>query len=110
MTDDLIKQILEELTVARNKFPGKNVTFAALIEEVGELATALFEEPASRVKEEAIQVIVMAMRVILDGDHTFDSWRQSKNLDPLVVEIKESDTTETVINVVEEAKVVDEQL
>ena len=38
---DLLSEILRELSRARAKFPGKNVTFAALVEEVGELATAL---------------------------------------------------------------------
>lgn len=79
LTDD----ILRELVRARTKFPGKNVTFAAMIEEVGELATALFEENKDRVRAEAIQVAVMAMRVVLDGDHTFDSWRSEKGLDQL---------------------------
>ncbi len=75
--------ILEELERARAKFPGKNVTFAALVEEVGELATAVFEESADRVRKEAIQVAVMAMRMILDGDCCFDTWRSEKGLDPL---------------------------
>lgn len=80
----LAGKIIEELNRARTKFPGKNVTFAALIEEVGELATALFDEGRDRVQAEAIQVAVMAMRVILDGDHTFEPWRASHNLDPLI--------------------------
>jgi NTP pyrophosphatase (non-canonical NTP hydrolase) len=79
----LIEDILAELGQARAKFPGKNVTFAALVEEVGELATALFSESQERVREEAIQVAVMAMRIVLDGDHTFDDWRLSKSLDSL---------------------------
>lgn len=79
----LATDILEELVCARAKFPGKNVTFAALVEEVGELATAIFEESAGRVRREAIQVAVMAMRMILDGDHTYEPWRAEKGLDPL---------------------------
>lgn len=79
----LMNDILRELVRARTKFPGKNVTFAAMIEEVGELATALFEENKDRVRAEAIQVAVMAMRIVLDGDHTFDSWRSEKGLDKL---------------------------
>jgi len=79
----LSSDILAELTRARAKFPGKNVTFAALVEEVGELATATFEEGSDRVRKEAVQVAVMAMRMVLDGDHTFDAWRQEKGLDPL---------------------------
>ena len=79
----LADKILAELVRARTKFPGKNVTFAALIEEVGELATATFEESADRVEKEAVQVAVMAMRMVLDGDHCFNEWRAEKGLDPL---------------------------
>lgn len=82
--ETLSAEILAELTRARAKFPGKNVTFAALVEEVGELATATFEEGRDRVRKEAVQVAVMAMRMVLDGDHTFDDWRASKGLDCLV--------------------------
>lgn len=80
---ELLEQIRSELARARAKFPGKNVTFAALVEEVGELATATFEEGRDRVREEAVQVAVMAMRMVLDGDHTFDDWRAERGLDPL---------------------------
>lgn len=80
---ELSQEILAGLIHARTKFPGKNVTFAALVEEVGELATATFEEPSANVRKEAIQVAVMAMRMVLDGDHTFDAWRASKGLDAL---------------------------
>lgn len=80
---DLAQAISAELIRARTKFPGKNVTFAALVEEVGELATATFEESAERVRKEAIQVAVMAMRMVLDGDHCFDAWRREKGLDHL---------------------------
>lgn len=81
---ELCDEILAELSRARDKFPGKNVTFAALVEEVGELAKATFEEPRDNVRKEAVQVAVMAMRMVLDGDHTFDDWRASRSLDPLV--------------------------
>ncbi|MEL7299391.1 MAG: hypothetical protein AAFM92_03315 [Pseudomonadota bacterium] len=81
--EELCAEILEELGRARDKFPGKNVTFAALVEEVGELAKATFEEPRANVRKEATQVAVMAMRMVLDGDHTFDDWRASKGLDGL---------------------------
>lgn len=85
--EELLKEIQAELERARFKFPGDNVTFAALVEEVGELATALFSESRERVREEAVQVAVMAMRVILDGDHTFDEWRETKALDKLLKDI-----------------------
>lgn len=80
----LTHEIKIELNRARQKFPGKNVTFAALVEEVGELSTAAFSEPRANVRSEAVQVAVMAMRMVLDGDHTFDAWRQKKGLDALV--------------------------
>ncbi|WP_150526448.1 hypothetical protein [Roseibium sediminis] len=82
--DILFEEIRAELARAREKFPGDNVTLAALMEEVGELSKATFEEPRSRVREEAVQVAVMACRMVLDGDCTFEPWRKSKGLDPLV--------------------------
>lgn len=85
MSDEqkLAAEILAELTRARAKFPGCNVTMLALMEEVGELSTALFEESRASVRKEAVQVAVMAMRVVLDGDQTLDQWRADKNLDAL---------------------------
>lgn len=80
----LMVEIMAELSRARAKFPGKNVTFAALVEEVGELATATLAESRDRVRKEAVQVAVMAMRMVLDGDHTFDEWREINRLDPLI--------------------------
>lgn len=80
----LADRIINELFRAREKFPGKNATFPALVEEVGELATALMEEPTYRVHNEAIQVAVMAMRIVLDGDQTLDDWRAYKNLERLI--------------------------
>lgn len=82
--DRLMLEVMAELTRARSKFPGKNVTFAALVEEVGELATATFSESRDRVRKEAVQVAVMAIRMVLDGDCTFDAWREKNRLDPLI--------------------------
>lgn len=79
----VLLDVIAELQRARDKFPGPNVTALALVEEVGELATALFSESRDRVRKEAIQVAVMAIRCILDGDQTLDDWRASKGLDPL---------------------------
>ena len=81
--DILFEEIRAELARARAKFPGDNVTLAALMEEVGELSKATFEEPKGRVREEAVQVAVMACRMVLDGDNTFGPWRKAKGLDPL---------------------------
>lgn len=81
---DLVEEIMAELNRAREKFPGDNVTALALVEEVGETATALFEEPRDAVRKEAIQTAVMAMRLILDGDATLRLWRALRGLDPLI--------------------------
>jgi len=81
----LSAEVLEELKRARAKFPaGDNPTFAALVEEVGELAKALFEEPRSAVRKEAIQVAVMAMRIVLDGDATYEPLRAGRGLGTLI--------------------------
>ena len=81
---DLLCEIAAELERARAKFPGDNVTTLALVEEVGELAKATFEQSRAAVRKEAVQVAVMAMRVVLDGDATLDDWRAAKGLDPLI--------------------------
>lgn len=80
----VVNEIMAELVRARAKFPGDNVTMLALMEEVGELAKATFEESRAAVRKEAVQVAVMAIRVILDGDATLNEWRRSKGLDALV--------------------------
>ncbi len=85
----LLDDIFAELKRARDKFPGDRVTYTALCEEVGELAKALLDEPRSRVREEAIQVAVMAMRVILDGDSSYNELRKERGLDPLVDNLQE---------------------
>lgn len=71
--------INEELTRAREKFPKQNVwlTLSALTEEVGELNQACLQfnfEPHKNKTEddiltEAIQVAVMAIRVLQDCNH-----------------------------------------
>lgn len=82
--NQLMNEIIAELARARAKFPGDNVTMLALMEEVGELAKASFEESRAAVRKEAVQVAVMAMRVVLDGDASLDQWRYNKGLDRLV--------------------------
>ncbi|KAK0039529.1 leucyl-tRNA synthetase [Biomphalaria pfeifferi] len=65
-----------ELLFARAKFPGSNLNFPALIEEVGELSKALLENSQGKVSgeqvfAEAIQVAVMAIRVAEEGSAEF---------------------------------------
>jgi len=76
-----LDKIKEELEFARARFPNDNMNFTALVEEVGELAKALIEHRRSHerndsarlyymreVAREAIQVAVMAIRVVEEGD------------------------------------------
>jgi hypothetical protein len=59
------------------------VTFIALGEEVGELARAMMGESDDRVRKEAVQVAVMAMRIALDGDSSVTRLRRQRKLDRL---------------------------
>lgn len=70
-----IKAVLAEVKNARRQFPGENATNAALVEEVGEVSTALMFEPWDAVCAEAVQVAVMALRLATEGDATFKEWR-----------------------------------
>jgi hypothetical protein len=82
----VLTDIEKEVGYARSKFPGDNVTFAALVEEVGELATAIFSQDRASVRKEAVQVAAMACRIILDGDCTFGDWRAKHGLDHLTID------------------------
>jgi NTP pyrophosphatase (non-canonical NTP hydrolase) len=68
--------ISAELRFARAKFPGSNLNFPALVEEVGELAQALLDhtygkKTSADVYAEAIQVAAMAIRVAEEGSSEF---------------------------------------
>jgi NTP pyrophosphatase (non-canonical NTP hydrolase) len=75
-TESMFEDIRAELERARAKFPRQSVwiTLAALTEEVGELNAAILQlnqEPDKSIVigdvfNEAVQVAVMAMRVVLD--------------------------------------------
>lgn len=84
--DQMIDDILMELNRARMKFPSTvtQPTVVALMEEVGELAKAAMEESPDRVYREAVQVAVMAMRVVLDGDFTLEARRNENGQQPIV--------------------------
>ena len=81
--DLLLNEITEELERARSKFPKSRATMVALMEEVGELAKAMMDESAENVRNEAIQVAVMAIRTALDGDRSLDILRDDHGLDPV---------------------------
>lgn len=75
----LLGEISAEHANALAKFPANNgnLNFAALVEEVGELAQAMLHTRFGgkcagwkNVRAEAVQVAVMAIRIALEGDET----------------------------------------
>jgi hypothetical protein len=76
--DEFLKAVVDELKQARASFPSSAASNAALVEEVGELSTALMYEPYGRVEREAIQVAAMACRIATEGDPTFAGFRWEK--------------------------------
>ena len=72
--------IQDEVKSARDKFPNPTHLFAALSEEVGELAKALLDENDIRVWEEAVQVVAMGIRIMEEGDPAFDELRKERGL------------------------------
>lgn len=79
-TTRFLDEVRAELERARDKFPDASCSLAALTEEVGELAKAMLQEPLDRVRAEAVQVAVMALRVAVEGDSTLDGYRRSLGL------------------------------
>jgi NTP pyrophosphatase (non-canonical NTP hydrolase) len=62
-----------EVMRARIKFPGNRFLLAALTEEVGELAQAMLQRaPKDEIEKEAIQVAAVAIRILEEGDASFD--------------------------------------
>ena len=71
-TDRTIMALRAELDRARAKFPANDHLFAALGEELGELARELLEGGSrKRIREEAIQVACVAIRIAEEGDGDF---------------------------------------
>ena len=83
-TECFLDDVRAELIAAQTKFPDSVLSLAALMEEVGELAQAMLKVhagkwPKERIREEAVQVAVMAMRVALEGDRSFEGVGYSEN-------------------------------
>ena len=74
------RAVSDELRRARAKHPSSRVTFTALVEEAGEVAKALMDEDGFRVREEAVQLAAMAVRLVLDGDDSLQSFRKEVGL------------------------------
>ena len=82
MKNETLKLITAELIKAREKFPSSSLSMMALTEEVGELAKAILGESNENVKSEAVQVAVMAIRVLEEGDPSTDEYRKESKLPP----------------------------
>jgi hypothetical protein len=83
LTEDdvvFVGHVIKELARARGKFPSSIHSFAALVEEVGELGKALISEGDGSVYAEAMQTAVMAIRVAVEGDSSFAVYRDMKHL------------------------------
>lgn len=74
----LVELIDNELAHAKRKFPDPDGLVAALMEEVGELAKAMLEEPVVNVEAEAVQVAALAIRIAQQGDPTLSNIRAKR--------------------------------
>jgi hypothetical protein len=74
--DQTLSDVIDEIIVARKKFPGSKHMLAALMEEVGELAQAFLQgQQWDSVYAEAKQVACIAIRMMEEGDMTFSTTR-----------------------------------
>lgn len=74
--DGFLDAVRREYERATSKFVSSEASAVALMEEVGEVAKALLDESSQRVRDEAVQVAVMAARIALQGDPTLGAYRQ----------------------------------
>ena len=69
---EFVELLLDEVTFARSKYPSNTVLFAALVEEVGEVAKALQDETRDRLVAELVQVAALALRLAVEGDPAYE--------------------------------------
>ena len=75
-----LDEVVDEVDRARAKFFSSDGCMTALTEEVGELAKAMLDESQSRIREEAVQVAAMALRVAIEGDATLSEYRARRGI------------------------------
>lgn len=77
--EDVMSDLAAEVQWARDKFPhGYNLN-AALMEECGELATAQMQNLGrAAIREEAIQVMAMAFRILDEGDASLTTGKEAE--------------------------------
>lgn len=72
-TGTTLANLQAEVQRARVKFPSSSRMLAAATEELGEVARALLQrQGAERVRAEALQLAVTALRLYEEGDPSFD--------------------------------------
>lgn len=82
LEQELLDALDEEVGRARAKFPANVHLLPALMEEVGELSSALLEcEGVARVRAEALQVACVALRIAEEGCAEFEGWKDAKGQD-----------------------------
>lgn len=75
--EDIIEDISAEILRARAKFPGAFNLNTALMEEVGEFASAQMQGRVDDVRKEGIQVISTVLRIMLEGDQSLTMTAES---------------------------------
>lgn len=76
---DVIEDLASEVLRARAKFPSAHNLNAALMEEIGELASAQMQQlGSSEIRKEAIQVMAVAFRIMTEGDQSLTLSAESK--------------------------------
>lgn len=78
---ELLQSIRQEAMQGIESYPDASGLMVALMEEVGELARAMMSETRDRVKDEAVQVAALAIRIAIEGDPTLDAIRARRNAD-----------------------------
>jgi excisionase family DNA binding protein len=77
----MLQEIQTELERSRGMSPNPSGCLAALVEVVGTLAKALLDEPRDRVREEAVQLAALAIRVGEEGDPALDTVRLARTFE-----------------------------
>ncbi len=69
-----LTDLIDEVVRARAKFPHSKFLLTALGEEFGELCRAFLQQQGpERVREEALQVACLAMRIYEESDPLYDN-------------------------------------
>lgn len=75
-----LSAVARELARARKLFPGANLNGLAMMEEAGEVAKAMLDEPLDNIRKECVQLAAMAARIALEGDLSVNAYRNARDL------------------------------